>query len=100
VLSPAERNLLDALKRALGERFGARLRSLDLFGSRARGAGRDDSDLDVLVDVQDVTRDERTAIIDLAADLSVEHGLVLSPLVLREARERLPEEILREAVPL
>jgi uncharacterized protein len=100
VLSAAEVAVLGALKSSLTSLFGDRLRGLLLFGSRARGAGRDDSDLDVVVDVQGVTRDERGAILDLAADLSVEHGLVLSPLVVQEGRTRLPEGMLRGAVPL
>ena len=100
MLSAAELEILSLLKRGLVERFGDRLRGLALFGSRARGAGRDDSDLDLLVDVRDVTRDERGAILDLAADLSVEHGLLLSPLVVREGTTRLSQEILREAVSL
>jgi predicted nucleotidyltransferase len=99
MLSPAERDVLDALNRALRATFGARLRSVKMFGSRARGAGRDDSDLDVLVDVCDVTRDERGAILDVAADLGLASGLVLSVLVVREGM-RLSEEILRDAVPL
>lgn len=99
MLSAAEAQLLDAFKRGLLAAFGDRLRGLSLFGSRARGEGRSDSDLDVLVDVRDVTRQERGAVLDLAADLSVEHGLVLSPLVLRPGVTPRPE-ILREAVPL
>jgi predicted nucleotidyltransferase len=99
VLSPAETNLLVALKSALADRFGDRLLGLKLFGSRARGEGRDDSDLDVLVDVRDVTSSERAAILDLAHDLSLEHDLVLSPLVLRPGVTPRPD-ILREAVAL
>jgi predicted nucleotidyltransferase len=76
-----------------------RLLGLKLFGSRARGEGRDDSDLDVLVDVRDVTTDERGAILDLAHDLGLEADLVLSPLVLR-ARVTPRPDILRDAVPL
>ena len=100
MLSPAEAQILGAFKRALADRFGERLVGLRLFGSRARGAGRDDSDLDVIVDVADATMGERGEILDVAADLSVEHGLVLSPLVLREGAGRVRDEILREAVPL
>lgn len=99
MLSPAETNLLVALKSALADRFGDRLLGLKLFGSRARGEGRDDSDLDVLVDVRDVTSSERAAILDLAHDLSLEHDLVLSPLVLRPGVTPRPD-ILREAVTL
>jgi predicted nucleotidyltransferase len=99
VLSPAERSLLVELKRALVDRYGDRLIGLSLFGSRARGEGRGDSDVDVLVDIRDVTMGERGDVLDLADDLGVEYGLVLSPLVRREG-VRIPREILAEAVPL
>ena len=99
MLSPAEHAILHALRRALHGRFGDRLKGLSLFGSRARGEGRDDSDLDVLVEVRDATSAERGDVLDLAADLGVEHGLVLSLLVLREGTT-VPRDILREAVPL
>jgi len=100
VLSPAENALLSSFRSSLRDRFGERLRGLKLFGSRARGTGRDDSDVDVLVDVRDVTAAERNEILDLAADLAVECGLVLSPLVVRDGLTRVSDDILREAIPL
>ena len=99
VLSAAELQLLGALKGALNALFGDRLVALKLFGSRARGEGRDDSDIDVLVEVRGVTHEERGAILDLAHDLGFEAGLVISPLVVRPGITPRPE-ILREAVPL
>ena len=72
---------LCAFAHAVRMRFGNRLTALSLFGSRARGEGRDDSDLDLFVSVRGLSRDERRAVIDNAADLGLEHGLVLSPLV-------------------
>jgi predicted nucleotidyltransferase len=100
MLSPAENALLREFKGSLRKRFGERLRSLKLFGSRARGSGRDDSDLDVLVDIRDVTAAERGEILDLAADLTVEQGLVLSPLVVRDEVTSVSASIVREAIPL
>jgi predicted nucleotidyltransferase len=87
-LSRQERGLLEAFAGALRQRFGARLRDVVLFGSRARGAGRDDSDLDVLVVVDALGREERHAVLDEAADASVSWGLMLSPLVVDSARWR------------
>ena len=57
------------------------------------------SDVDVLVDIRDLTMGERGDVLDLADDLGVEYGLVLSPLVRREG-VGVPREILAEAVPL
>lgn len=54
-LSPSERAALDALIAFVSERFGDRLRELALFGSRARGDAHEESDVDVLVVVDDLT---------------------------------------------
>lgn len=80
-LSLHEQAILAAFAASLRDRFGPRLVGCRLFGSRARGEGRDDSDLDVFVSIAGLTRIEREEVIDLAADLGVESGLVLSPLV-------------------
>jgi predicted nucleotidyltransferase len=91
-LSAQERGLLGAFAGALRARFGGRLRALVLFGSRARGSGRADSDLDVLVLIDQLTRAERGEVLDEGADLSLSWGLVLSPLVADAAawRSELP----------
>jgi uncharacterized protein len=104
VLSSVETTLLRAFKAELAGRFHERLARVTLFGSRARGEGRDDSDLDVLVAIRGVTRDERREVLDLAADLEMAHELVLSPLVTDADAQRLSaalaQEIARDGVPL
>jgi predicted nucleotidyltransferase len=79
---------LAAFVGAVRQRFGGRVTAVTLFGSRARGEGRDDSDLDILVAVRDLARQDRLAVIDLAADVGLERGLVLSPLVVDAAAWR------------
>lgn len=101
-LSPQEQRTLRDLGDEVRERFGDRLVALFLFGSRARGEGRGDSDIDVLVKVRELTRDERRAVQDLAFDLGLRDGLVLSPLVVDEAQWRadstLAQAIAREGI--
>jgi uncharacterized protein len=80
-LSPAETELLRRFRLAMTERFGPRLTRLVLFGSRARGEGHEESDLDVLVLVEAVTAEERRRVLDRAFELELETGLALSPLV-------------------
>lgn len=46
MLLPRERKALEELRTWLEGRFGPRLREVVLFGSRARGEGNEDSDLD------------------------------------------------------
>jgi predicted nucleotidyltransferase len=96
MLSPAEQACLGALKGSLRRRFGERLEALRLFGSRARGEGHPESDLDVLVAVRGLTRGERGEILDLALDLELEHGLLLSPLVRDPAARPLAPGLRRE----
>ncbi len=55
--------------------------SIELFGSRARGTGRDDSDLDIFVSLRAANRGDKTAIFDHGFDVGLEYGLTLSPLV-------------------
>ncbi len=81
MLSPAESAVLAGLKGDIERRFGARLEGFILFGSRARSEGTESSDLDVLVMIRGLTRQERRDIIDLAYDRELETGLAISPLV-------------------
>lgn len=46
-------DLLSSLKYLLSERFGRRFRSVILFGSEARGTAAPDSDIDILVLLED-----------------------------------------------
>lgn len=84
-------SVLDALHERLQELYGGRFRGLYVFGSYAKPeAGIElpiDSDLDVALILSDFesTYDEITRYGDIAADLSLEHGLVLSLIPIREA---------------
>ncbi|HEX9735455.1 MAG TPA: nucleotidyltransferase domain-containing protein [Thermoanaerobaculia bacterium] len=63
---------------ALVERLGARLEKLVLFGSRARGDHRSDSDYDCLAVVAEVTPEIEKVIDGLGGELLVERGAVVS----------------------
>lgn len=54
-LEDAEWSALYEFTSGLSERFGARVSELCLFGSRARGEGHEESDLDVLVAIDELT---------------------------------------------
>jgi predicted nucleotidyltransferase len=49
ILAPDVQAVLDTFKRGLEEIYGPRLKGLILYGSRARGDARPDSDIDVVV---------------------------------------------------
>jgi predicted nucleotidyltransferase len=96
---------------ALRARFGERLRETTLFGSYARGAAYEESDVDVLVVVDGLTEAERRDTFDLAYDASAadrDAWTGLSPLAysteqaaeLRGRERRLFRDIDREGIAL
>ena len=85
-LSPIERQALDDFASRVRAALGPRALSVTLFGSRARGEGRDDSDLDVLVLVRDLDSTARRVVQDAGFDVSLATGLVVSPVSADEAR--------------
>jgi predicted nucleotidyltransferase len=100
-LSAAETSALSRLRERLEARFADRLAAITLFGSRARSEGHEESDLDVLVLVRALTRDERRAAIDDGGACE-SPGVALS-LVVRDAdtwteRSPLAREIARDGV--
>lgn len=103
-LSPGERQALVALREHLAAALGEELLRMELFGSRARGEGHEDSDLDVLVVVKSATREVRHRVLDIAAELDEQTGLRLSPVVVDAAglaaAPALHAAVAREGVPL
>ena len=91
------------------DRFGARLRTLRLFGSAARGDWGPESDIDVLVLLDSVSDPDTTWLVQRAFEIGViENNIVLQPVIMTEerfgelrARERLfAAEIDREGIDL
>ncbi len=56
-----------------------RVLQFSLFGSKARGESSPDSNVDVLVIVDQDDRTLRREIIDIASELSLEYDVLLSP---------------------
>jgi predicted nucleotidyltransferase len=108
VLLAKERAALGDFSDFVRARFGARLSDLRLFGSRARAAGNEESDLDVLVVVDGLTSLEAREIAGAAGDVLTRHEVLLSPFALgrdryehlRARERRIIAEIERDGVPL
>src|SRR5262249_40929543 len=78
---PRVQTTVRQLKRRLIEKYGNSLEDMRLFGSVARGEAGAESDIDVLVVLETVGWRERCASIDLATDIGLEHGVLVSPLI-------------------
>jgi uncharacterized protein len=107
-LTPAEKAAVDELVAGARAILGAEIRDARLFGSRARGEGTADSDLDVALVVTAEGRRRRREVQDLAFDIGLRHHVALAPLIVDEAvlaemRQRellLALDIEREGIPL
>ena len=83
-IAPAVARALDRFQASLERAFGSRLREFVLYGSYARGTAHEESDVDVLVVVDDLSEQERRLAIDLAYDANAaerENWVALSALV-------------------
>jgi uncharacterized protein len=99
---------LEELRAFLDERFGARVRELSIFGSAARGERHEDSDVDVLVVVDDLSSAERREIAWFSGDLLTRHDVLIAPLAMSTAHRQelhdrelgLSHELDRDGIPL
>ena len=69
-MRPADDPILKRFRAALDEMYGERIERVVLFGSRARGDAREDSDYDVAVFLKDLT--DRWPEFDRLADLGTD----------------------------
>ncbi len=82
-LSPNESAALRKLKAALARDF--RLVELRLFGSKARGDSDQESDIDVLVVLEDYDWEVEKAVCDLCFAINLEFHVLLSPVLYRRS---------------
>jgi uncharacterized protein len=79
-------NLLKELKHSLVVLYGERLSDVYLYGSYARGEQDDQSDLDVMIVLDDYERygEEIDTTSELASSFSLKYGVSISMVFLRE----------------
>jgi predicted nucleotidyltransferase len=106
-LMPETRDALQRFKAALLRELAGRVRMVVLFGSVARGEERWDSDVDVLVVLDEMSVADQRRVLELAGDEWI-HDVLISPTVMSQERydqlvrhdRRLARDIAREGIPL
>jgi predicted nucleotidyltransferase len=75
-LEPNELQALNDLKRSLDHDF--QLVDLRLYGSKARGTADADSDIDVMIELEELTPTFYDRVFDLVFDVNLQHGVFIS----------------------
>ncbi|HYG89403.1 MAG TPA: nucleotidyltransferase domain-containing protein [Azospirillum sp.] len=107
-LDPQTRAAIAAFRQGVERLYGNRLEAVLLFGSRARGDFRDDSDLDLAVVLRDRPGDpldEADRIMDAVFVPTMDAGRVVQPLVLsvgdlKSSQHPLIQGVRAEGVPV
>ena len=99
--------ILDQIKEYLWERFGDGIEAILLYGSYARGSAKPESDIDLLVLVRDSLNpaEVRQSLSDLLYDILLEHGELVSVIVLPKSLYETKDlhffrRVCQEAVPI
>lgn len=98
-MSPIEKNIIDTFTLLLKKKLS--VHRIELFGSRARGDADPDSDMDVLVIVDNISPGLEDYISECAWEAGFKHGIVLVPVVFtRDEWENGPQRysLLAEAI--
>ena len=104
--SPTDDPILKRFRGALAQLYGDRLERVVLFGSRARGDVREDSDYDIAVFIRDPGPfwGEVDRLVDVETELLYDTGAVINSMPCRagayQDRTSLMREIRREGVDL
>lgn len=81
-LRPRDAAALDAFTSEVRRVAGDSVREIKLFGSKAAGTDSPESDIDVLVVIDEANPDLEDRIIDIAFDVNLAHEVYISPRVI------------------
>lgn len=84
-LKAQDRQALEDFLTRVRTALGDRVLALKLFGSKATGRDNPDSDIDVLVVVNETSVEVENRVIDIAFDVNLEHDVYISPMVVARA---------------
>lgn len=92
------KRILEAQKRHLAAQYGVTI--LGVFGSYVRGEQRDDSDVDILIELERPPRISLIGLVELEAYLSDLLDVNVDLAIKENLRKRIGERILSEVVPI
>lgn len=78
-LTENERKAIEEFKRKITQRLVGEILELKLFGSKARGDSKKDSDIDILLVLKSVSKEKENSIIDLTVEILLKYGIDISP---------------------
>ena len=81
MLQKIERKAVDEFKQFLLANYLDRLELIELFGSKARGDGEKDSDVDLLVVVNKIDRGFEDEIAGMMTEVCLKYNTLVSPVV-------------------
>ena len=85
-LTAQEQSAIQAFLQSLQKYLGGQILQTILFGSKARGDSDRWSDIDILITVREESWPLRTEVSTLAADVSLEYGVLIAPRVIGQER--------------
>lgn len=83
-LNKTEEKALREFKEILVKKFGENVRTIRLFGSKARGDSHPESDIDVLVLIKKSDFRVKDQIVDVAGEILMKYNIYISPRVITE----------------
>ncbi|WP_099211353.1 nucleotidyltransferase family protein [Thermococcus henrietii] len=89
--------MFETVGKKVKEAFGDRVEEVIVFGSRARGEAKPESDLDVLVVLDKIEPEDWDRAGELSAELTLELGISVM-IVLHTRRDSLYETAAREGI--
>lgn len=88
-----DRISIEKLKEKINTIFGSRVVGFRLFGSKARGDYSEFSDIDILMVIKNLTREEEEIIREIDAEISLEEEVVISSIIYDEERYKACSEL-------
>lgn len=79
MLTSDEKKAVESLKNMISRKY--KLIDFVLYGSKASGIDTEESDIDVMVETEEESRDVRWDIYNMAAEVNMAFGCVISPIL-------------------